>query len=484
MKQKKAANKKVYRSDGWINALTGLGIKGKDKRMSSQVFWNRLDRETSDNLYAGDTMARKIVDILPDEAMREGFKLTGLEQKQAEVVMDAFEKMGGIHRFNKAWKMARQYGGSGIFLVTDDLQNLSQPMNPNAQLKAFNSLHRWELYANYSDMNFDITSAGYLKPVQYTYQPQTGGASNPKVGYKKIHESRIIRFDGLYLPEHLFSTNQFWGDSILNALMNAIANYQTANDSAASVLQDFRVALLKIKNLADKIGADDDQAIVNRLEMVNLCRSIAKMVVIDADGEDFDYKISAVTGVKDLIDKVENKLVSETNVPRTILLGESPTGMGGTGRHEQQNWYDYVANQQMVYLKPKLMQIFKMIVAQLGINAPTLDIEFNPLWQMDEKEMADIKKVTAETDNIYVQMGAVDPNEVALSRFGGEKYSTETTIDVELRKELPLTVGAPEPELLSDPNLSANPMVEKEGLVPEKTSNPSKKTDSKGKKKK
>lgn len=444
MKTKRATVKKVSKQDGWFNVLTGLGVKGKDKRLSADVIWERMDRETADNLYAADTMARKLVDILPDEAMREGFKITGLDSEVAENLLNAFEKMGGVARFNKAWKMARQYGGAGLFLITDDLQNLDKPTNVNASLKAFNALHRWELYANYPDMNFDITSPDYLKPLVYTYQPQIGGGTGT-VGFKKIHNSRIIRFDGITLPDHLFSTNQFWGDSLLNALMNSIRNYQSANDSAASILQDFRVALLKIKNLADKIGSDDDQAILNRLEMVNLCRSIAKMVVIDADGEEFDYKISAVTGVKDLIDKVENKLVAETNVPRTILLGESPTGMGGTGRHEQGNWYDYVANQQQVYLKPKLMQVLRMIAQVLKIDASNMDLEFNPLWQMDETEMAAIKKTTAETDQIYVNIGAVDPNEIALSRFGGPKWSAETTIDVSLRKEQTIDLTPDEP---------------------------------------
>ena len=448
---------KEFRADGWANVLTGLGVRGKDKRMSAEVQWERMDRNTSDHLYAADNMARKIVDLLPDDAFREGFKITGLDEKTGQNLMQAFEKMGGVARFNKAWKMARQYGGAGMFLITDDLQKLSDPLSQTARLVGFNVLHRWELFANSTDMNLNILSSDYLKPVKYTYQPHLSNA-NDSIGFKKIHASRILRFDGLYLPEQLFATNQFWGDSILNALKNAIANYQTSNDSAASVLQDFRVAILKIKNLADKIGADDDQPIMNRLEMVNLCRSIAKMVVIDADGEDFDYKISAVTGVKDLIDKVENKLVAETNVPRTVLLGESPSGLGATGNHEQDNWYDFVANQQQIYLKPKLMQVLRMLAMSMGINAVGMDIEFNPLYQLTDKEQADLRKVVAETDQIYITQGVVDPNEVALSRFGSPKYSTETTIDVELRKELPISIGQPEPDPTNPHDPSKKPV--------------------------
>jgi hypothetical protein len=40
----------------------------------------------------------------------------------------------------------------------------------------------------------------------------------------------------------------------------------------------------------------------------------------------------------------------------------------------------------------------------------------------------------AETDAIYIDRGVLDPNEVAISRFGGDRWSMNTLIDVQARE--------------------------------------------------
>jgi hypothetical protein len=42
----------------------------------------------------------------------------------------------------------------------------------------------------------------------------------------------------------------------------------------------------------------------------------------------------------------------------------------------------------------------------------------------------------AETDTIYINAGVVSPDEVAVSRFGGDEYSDETVIDFDERERL------------------------------------------------
>jgi hypothetical protein len=48
-------------------------------------------------------------------------------------------------------------------------------------------------------------------------------------------------------------------------------------------------------------------------------------------------------------------------------------------------------------------------------------------------EEADIKLKTAQTDQIYIDKGVVTPEETGTSRFTAEGYSTETTIETEVR---------------------------------------------------
>jgi hypothetical protein len=58
---------------------------------------------------------------------------------------------------------------------------------------------------------------------------------------------------------------------------------------------------------------------------------------------------------------------------------------------------------------------------------------FNSLWQATDKEQAETRKLVAESDAIYINTSTLSPDEVAVSRFGGEQYSTETVIDASQR---------------------------------------------------
>lgn len=63
----------------------------------------------------------------------------------------------------------------------------------------------------------------------------------------------------------------------------------------------------------------------------------------------------------------------------------------------------------------------------------TISIDFGSLWQLDENEEADIRLKVAQADAVYLDRGVLDPAEVAISRFGGDKYSMETEIDLDAR---------------------------------------------------
>ena len=126
-------------------------------------------------------------------------------------------------------------------------------------------------------------------------------------------------------------------------------------------------------------------------------------------------------------------------MPHTILLGESPSGLGATGDSEKKDWFEYVGRQQEVNFKPQLMKFFRYCFLAKdgptrGKEPETWDIEFNPLWQMDQKKQAEVNKLNAETDKMYIENGVVDPDEVARSRFGTNEGAIQ--IDMSLRAEV------------------------------------------------
>lgn len=424
--------------DGWVNILTSIGIKGRDKLTAGEAQWNALTEVDAEHTYAGDDVARNIVDVVPEEALAKGFKLTGLDKDVMQKIQDRMAVLGVNEKFVEAGKLSRMHGGAGIFMVTDI--SLDKPIT-DAPLKGLVVFSRWNLNINSMDLEGDIMSPRFEKTNYYTFQNSTVAAAAATRLNEKIHHSRIIAFDGQYLPPRLRQQNQNWGDSILNVCMEAIRNYNLSHSSAALTLQDFSVGVMKMKNLSEMLAADADKDVIKRMQYINLSKSIAKMIVMDADKEDFDHKTRNVTGFKEILEKVEGRLVTASKMPHTKLFGNSPSGMGGTGRHEETNWYDHLESYQNNYLKSKMLYVARYI-ARTEFNqkdADKLGVEFEPLWALDETEEATVKKTTAEADQIYIQNQVLTPDEVAKSRFGGDKYSTSTQIDETTREKADFT---------------------------------------------
>jgi len=426
----------INRMDGWNNVLTGLGIKGRDKRMSSDFAYERMAKTDSEHLYASDDMAEKIVDIPAEEMQREGFEVTHSNDDETlnNLLNDKYEELGMIDHVDNALKWASLYGGSAILLGIQDGRKPHEPVNFAAikGIEFANVMHRWELNPVESKIQKDPTKKNFGRPGVYTLSAEQGeGATNIE-----IHSDRMLIFQGAKLPKNLFVGNNYWNDSVLNRSQNAIRNFQTAHDSAATLVHDFAQAVYKIKHLTEMISQGRDDLVQKRLELIDACRSIVNAIVIE-DGEDFERKTTSLQGLPELLGKIEQRLVQTSKIPHTVLLGEGPKGsLGQSGDSERKDWYQHVSRLQQVKLKPQLVQFFTLCLLSKdgptkGIEPKTWDIEFNPLWQMSQKDKSEVYLKNAQGDLIYLNTGVVDPDEVATSRFGTNEG--EIQIDTELR---------------------------------------------------
>ena len=433
---------KSQRDDGWKNVLTGLGIRGRDKRMSALPDYTLLDQGIVEALYQSDDTASKIIDRLPEEMMREGFeiKIIDGDQDLAEKAMDELKRHGVEDKAEEALKYSRLYGSSLIVFGIDGLSP-DEPLDLARvrKIKYFIVVDKNRLSPEgYFNQDLDNPNFGY--PEYYTLNTANGRASTVRV-----HHSQIIRFDGVKLPYNLMLQNGGWGDTVLSRLFNVIRNYNSSHDSAATIVQDFAQAIFKLKGLSEMLASGDDNLVTKRLELLSLMSSIVNAIVVE-EGEEYERKTTSVAGLSDLLKTVGNRLVSATDMPHTLILGESPgASLGEGGQSEKNDWYDHVRNKQESILRSPLTRILDLIFAEkTGISGgkiPKYTIEFRPLKQMNEKDQATNRKTMAEADAVYLDRGVVSPDEVAESRFGGDGFSVDTTLDWKARKEIDIGRG-------------------------------------------
>jgi phage-related protein (TIGR01555 family) len=189
--------------------------------------------------------------------------------------------------------------------------------------------------------------------------------------------------------------------------------------------------------LIDMISEDattTSNTLQNRMAVVDAARSVARALVIDAEGEDFQYVPRNAAGIDKLLEMTWLRLAAAARMPVTRLMGQSPSGMNATGASDLRFWYDTVRASQRHELKPRLERIVNLAAKNVeGVDPGVWEVNFPSLWQMSEKEEAEVKKIVAETDKIYTDSGVVLPEEVTISRWGSGAYSSEMDLDLEAR---------------------------------------------------
>jgi phage-related protein (TIGR01555 family) len=432
------------RFDGLANALTGMGTSRDKSLYTASKPIEFLSQEELEGLY-GMWIPKRIVDIVPEQATRKGFKvLFGGEGAAADEVTgieQVIEDLYILEHFMLAGKNARLYGGSCIVLFINDGRSADQPVDW-ANIKSVEGmevLDRWQIAPVIEEENlYDYSKATYYQVISgdLIRQPQL----------QKIHRDRILRFDGEWLPYRIRQRNYGWGMSSLQSVYDSFRHYWSGLNAAATVLVEFDVFVHKLQGLANMLLAGKEGDVRARLVLNDMSKSVYRGYAIDKDKEELAYITRNVAGIGDVLEKLRVDIIGASQVPHTILFGESPSGLGATGRSEERDFAKSLGDYQTAHLKRPLKHLMRLIM--MSKDGPTNGrvpeswrVQFNNLFELNEREAADVRARVAAVDGRYIQLGVLHPKEVAEARYGGSEWSMETILDPSLPRELPVQPG-------------------------------------------
>ena len=432
------------RADGLQNVLIGMGT-GRDKaqytKTTATVF---LAQEELENLY-GEWLPRRIVDIYADQATRKGFKVLfggdGVNAEEVQGVEQIIEDLYILEHLNLAAKNSRLYGGACLLLFIDDGRPAYMPVDKKniRRIEEIECLDRWQIAPVINEENlYDYSKATY-------YQIISGDLINePTLTY--IHKDRILRFDGDWLPYRIRQRNYGWGMSCLQTVYDSFRHYWTGLNSAATLLTEFDIFVHKVRGLAAMLAAGKESSIRDRLQVNDMSKSIYRGYAIDAEKEELEFISRNFSGIGEVLEKLRVDIIGASKIPHTVLFGESPSGLGATGRSEERDFAKTLADYQSVHFKRPIKKLMELIM--LSKEGPTNGqlpdswrIAFNPLFELNEREMADVRARVAAVDGRYIQLGVLSPKEVADARYGGSEWSMELTLDPSVVRELPQQGG-------------------------------------------
>jgi phage-related protein (TIGR01555 family) len=437
---------RAVRADSWANLLTGLGTD-RDKRTATTFAAGPvLSDELLEQLYNDNDMAARIVEALPEESLRKGFSVKITDEDNPENaseteddVQAALDELNTLEKFAEAYIWGRLYGGAGILVGADDgasVERLTEPLNED-RIKSIK-------YLNVIDKKSLDPREYYTDPTQEKFgEPKIYEITNDTLGEQSasifVHESRLIIFDGVRTTKTTKDQNNGWNLSVLQRVHEVLQDFGVGWQAVSHLLTDASQGVWKMKGLIEAIATAKDGDISSRMAVVDKNRSVARMILVDKDGEEFERHTVNFGSVDKILQMFILRLSAAAKMPATKLMGQSPAGMNATGDGDFQNWYGEIVSAQKNYLTPRLKRLIELVTLAKdgptnGVVPETWNIVFEDPWVLTPLETADLKLKTAQTDEINITTGVVLPEEVTLSRFRPDGFSTETTVDVEFRK--------------------------------------------------
>lgn len=377
-------------------------------------------------IYRGQGITQTVVDIIPEDMLREWYKLGGTVSSDMETSLARVERKTKIRdKIKDGLKWGRLFGGAvGIILIRGQEDILDKPLDLSTVLPGtFSGLYvldRWSGVSPSYALVTDISDPDFNTPEYYDIVSPDGGLA------ARVHHSRTIRFVGRDLPLYEKVAAQYWGESELEPIMDDIVLYDNIMHNMGNLTFRANVDTMTVKNLDQlfAIGSvQQQQRFWDMMRAQSICLSNFGTRLVN-DGETVSNTQYTFTGFNYVTEAAQLNLSAKTHIPVTKLFGQAPTGFNATGESDLKNYYDIVDGQRETKLRPVLEKLLPvMAVSAWGAVPDDLEISFPPLWTPTAAELSTIAQQKAATIVQLFQSGLIKAG-AALSEL--KKLSPET----------------------------------------------------------
>ena len=422
--------------DAWNNAQNNFGSSYDPITRSSFNVSTQLDRQTIEDLFRFDWLSRRIISVIPSDAIRKFIDINAEDENIVRFLYKKCREFKVKKKFKEAATLARLYGGAVIIIGVRGAGSPERKLNYDKidEIAYLNVLdkHAIEIDSTYQNPLKD----NYGEPEIYRLATYNTGSTKTVQYGRKIHESRIIKFDGEFLPELTRINNNYWNDSVLNGINLALKQYGISLQSAAVLFQDFIAKILKLPNLVDLLSSDEGMAMLDLRIQYAIGNLSSLGICLIGEDEEYSKIQTPVTGLADLINIFIQIGSACSGIPRTRLFGESLGTLAGA-TETTRTYYDNIQSYQEDEIRPGLNKLLKIFLRSKDSitkgKEPEWDFEFNSLWSETDKEITTSRKMQAQVDQIYIENKVLTPDEVAKNRFRPDGYSFDTNINIKSR---------------------------------------------------
>lgn len=385
----------------WASASTGHGTSRDLPETLRGVRDARSTDEELDSLYAGNGLARQIVDLPIDEALQGWITIKHPDAKVVKLLNDQLDTLGIFPKTHAAARYGRLKRLGVVYMDIDDGQSLDQPVDVE-KISAINLTTVFDR-SQITPYSFNMWSGpdAVMEPVHY----QVSGN-----GLVKIHKDRLMIFPGLDAGFNNFVQCGGMGESVIDTLKRQLRNLENGYNQAAHMAMEHRTKSLHMEGFSDKSGANSRSNTADALRRLQVMRSLVGVIngLVMGQHDKVEYASAPLNGYPELVQLAKEILCWFTGIPYAKLFGES-SGNGlnnGKGEYQSNNWALVIGKIREFYLRPQLNKILRYLAALNGIEEQ-IDFEFPPLFPQTPKEEAETRKLNAEAQKLEAEADAI-----------------------------------------------------------------------------
>lgn len=388
-------NKKIYMADSFSNRAARLGYGTFDLLQATEYPLTRLtyNYPLLTSLYRNNWIIQNIISTIPNDMVRKWYELRGSLPPDALNQMIRVERRTQIRRkllLGMYW--GRLYGGAAGILLVRGQENLEEPLQLDAVLPGsflgLQILDRWSGIYPESKLVSDPSDSDFGLPEYYSIRDEVSGETAARV-----HHSRVLRFIGRELPYMEQITEQYWGESEIEAIYEELVKRDNVSGNIAALTFRANLNYLETDNLDQMMG------IANTEVQRRFWQTLQAQSIIESNfgtrlinkGDKMHNTQYTFTGLSDVYDRVMMDVAGAARTPVTKLFGRSPAGLNATGESDMQNYYDYIDGLRETEFRFMLERLLPVLALSAWGEVPDdLDIAFPPLQTPDSKEVAEI----------------------------------------------------------------------------------------------
>ena len=356
------------------------------------------------NTYKSNGFAKLAVDLPVSDCFRDGgyeldsSTLSSEELKELQEYMEEHD----TEIVKQCMRWGRLYGGGVILCNTN--QKPDTPLNPETLYNKpveFLACDRWQCYP--------LATSLYLAE-EFLLQDNMMGEKGNNVIFDA---SRVKTFIGEVQPYYIRNQLQGWGASIFESIIPQLNQYIKANSVILELLDEAKIDILKIFDLASLLtSAEGERAVRRRAEIFAQQKSYKNMGVMDTQ-DDYQQKVMSFAGLNEMLEKIFLLICSSLRMPYSKVFGRGASGFS-SGEDDLENYNAMIMSELRVPAQPIVKWIAQIRCCQLfGRKVDDLTITWKPLRVMTEKEKQEIDNGKVNTYIQLMQARVLTPKQLA-----------------------------------------------------------------------